>query len=211
MTTQPPSELDPDQFAALIKSLTPDQMAWMLWYLSGYSPKGFDLAYEQVVEIPAAIRDRGRLAAAPCGDIATHTRRSCELQPGHEGWHQAGQITWPWIDDLAAAESDPANPYGSMRLDRLRDRQHYDAAGAGVGPTDAGPAVTTTDAPATAEPPAGETVEFTTDSRAPLSAPCQQPEVHGFGLTEADWLAGRPLCDVAAHHVAASIPADGAR
>lgn len=65
MTAQrPPTELDSTQFQALLDSISRDQLTWMLWYLSGYSPRGFNLAYQQVVEAPAALRDRARLAAA---------------------------------------------------------------------------------------------------------------------------------------------------
>jgi hypothetical protein len=43
-------------------------------------------------------------------------------------------------------------------------------------------------------------------------APCQQPEAHGFGMTEADWLAGQPMCGVAAHHgTVTAEPHGGAR
>ena len=54
----------------------------------------------------AALTARNLLPA--CGDIATHTQRSCELDPGHDGWHHSGMITWQPMPPQPEPEPLPA-------------------------------------------------------------------------------------------------------
>ncbi len=60
----------------------------------------------------AALTARSLLPA--CGDIATHTQRSCELDPGHDGWHHSGMITWQPMPPQPEPQPLPADISGDL-------------------------------------------------------------------------------------------------
>lgn len=72
------------------------------------------------------------IAATACGDIARHAKLSCELAPGHEGWHRAGQTVWPWLCDATTPARHHDGKF-QCTLDAGHDGDH-EAGGTGKPP-----------------------------------------------------------------------------
>jgi hypothetical protein len=122
-------------------------------------------------------------------DVAVY----CDRQAGHPGNHHGasrdgGEVAWPSGSAAAVVDDEPED--------------HPDTAGPTYGEAELRRAGAIRDEAVTEF--TGTVVEFTSDSRLTVTAPCLKPEEHGAGL-----LGGTPkmpvLCDRTAHHEAAAV------